>query len=119
MSRLDETEPTPNLRDKWENAPIDWGRVFRGEPFTGPKEKPLFRPMKAIGPFTVDPPEDVDTSTGEVTPREYWEKRGNEWWPVAAHERADRSEYRVFASAEKSGARAAVEREFDKRAGKD
>lgn len=111
-------------RDRWTNAPIDWGRLFRGEPFTGPKEKPLWFPMRAEGPYENEPPEEIDADTGEITTRAYWEKRtGSDgklmWWPVEAHRRAEDSRYRIFGAQEQTDARKAVEDEIDRRYGRD
>lgn len=120
----DERNADGSARERWLNAPIDWGRLFRGEPFTGPRERPLWYPMRATGRYELDPPEEIDQDTGEVTPRGYWEKRSDKlgipfWWPVEAHRRAERSEYRIFGHSGKSEARKAVETALDKRAGKD
>lgn len=124
MSKFEDDSGSGSARERWQNAPIDWGRLFRGEPFTGERERPLWFPMRAEGRYENEPPEEIDADTGEITPRAYWEKRtGSDgksmWWPVEAHRRAEESRYKIYGAQEKSDAREAVEREFDKRAGKD
>lgn len=134
-----------SARDRWMNAPVDWGRVFKGEPFRCPEptgdtqealekdakaiytryKKPLWYPMRAEGPYVSNPPEEIDQDTGEITPRSYWEMRTSKdgtrmWWPKLAHVRAEMSEFRKSAErVEQENARAAVERAIDARAGKD
>lgn len=117
MARLD-GRTQDSLRERWQNEPIDWGRLFRGEPFSGERESPLWYPMRAEGRYEFEPPEEIDQETGEVTPRAYWEKRTNKdgksmWWPVEAHRRADSGRYKIYG--DKSEARAAMERASDSR----
>lgn len=118
QSKQDAGESNP--RDRWQNESIDWGRLFRGEPFTGPKERPLWYPMRAEGRYEFEPPEEIDADTGEVTTRAYWEKRTSKdgksmWWPVEAHRRAESGRYKIYGAQEKSAARAAMERVIDSR----
>ena len=100
MSKFEGGQAGQSCRDRWLNTPIDWGRVFRGEPFKGGREPALHYPIRAEGRYQAMPPEEVDQETGEVTKPEYWEKRwsvdGTFWWPVAANRRAETGNYTRF-----------------------
>lgn len=100
MSKFNEGSTGQSGLDRWQATPIDWGRVFRGEPFKGERESPLHYPIRAVGRYQAMPPEEVNQDTGEVTSASYWERRtssdGSYWWPVAAHRRAETGNYTQF-----------------------